>query len=196
MPSWRGARPFWVGVIAGCGLTLVACELPYVNWRSAVPPLDERPLLIRQDAKGDGHFLSPRSGNRRHRGVDLIGRLGSPVRALRSGTVVQVGFHRGLGTFVELEHRSRLHSVYAHLQEATVEPGMRVRQGAMIGTVGKTGNARHAWISPHLHLEVSKDGAPLDPQVLGLPLADPMTQLANRAPVAESTESAHASPGE
>lgn len=166
------SRSWWVGLVVGCGVSAAICEAPYVNWRRAVAPVDQQPLVIRMDVKGDGRFASPRSGHRRHRGVDVVAPLGSPVRAMRSGTVVQVGLHRGLGRYVELEHRGQLHSVYAHLQEVAVEPGARIRQGQVLGTVGKTGNARHPWITPHLHVEVLKGGAPINPQLLGLRLVD------------------------
>ena len=173
------SSPLWVGIMVGCAAATAVFQWPYINWRPVVPPVDARPLRIRHDAKGDGRFLSPRSGHRRHRGVDLSAPLDSPVRAIRSGTVVQVGFHRGLGRFVELEHRKELHSLYAHLNTVSVEPGARVRQGAAIGTVGKTGNARHRWITPHVHLEIVQEGEPIDPRTLGLEVADPLTQVAN-----------------
>ena len=165
-------RRRWVGAIllAAAGAS-AAFEAPYLNWKPVVLPLDARPLMIRQDAKGDGRFQAPRSGNRTHRGVDLAAELQGPVRAIRSGWVREARFHRGLGWFVELEHRGGLRSLYAHLYETRVTPGMRVRQGDVIGAVGKTGNARHAWIIPHLHLEVHKDGTPIDPQTLGLEFA-------------------------
>lgn len=170
MTRWApaGRTLFLGGIALGCGLTVLGFELPYLNWHPVAPPVDERPLVIRQDAKGDGRFLAPRRGRRQHRGIDLVAALNSPVRAIRSGMVVQVGFHRGLGRFVELDHRHALHSLYAHLNEVAVEPGARVRQGGVIGTVGKTGNARHPWIVPHVHLEVWRDGEPIDPQRLGL----------------------------
>ena len=172
-------RSFWGGVALGCGLSAAALELPYLNWHPVVPPVDARPLLIRQDAKGDGRFLSPRSGMRRHRGIDLSAALDSPVRAIRSGTVVQVGVHRGLGRFVELEHRGHLRSLYAHLNMVNVAPGARIRQGAVIGTVGKTGNARHRWITPHVHLEVLREGEPIDPRTLGLEVVEPVLRVAS-----------------
>ena len=172
---------FWLGLLVGCGATIAALEIPYVNWQPVMPPIDAHPLVFRQDAKGDGRFQSPRSGHRRHRGIDLVAQLHSPVRAIRSGRVVQVGTHRGLGRFVELEHQAHLHSLYAHLNAVSVEPGARVRQGEVIGTVGKTGNARHPWITPHVHLEVLKDGEPIDPQLLGLQVVEPVTQLATGA---------------
>lgn len=165
-------RRQYVGLLLLVGAGLVAAsEAPYLNWKPVVPPLDARPLVIRQDAKGDGRFQAPRSGHRTHRGVDLAAELESPVRAIRSGWVREAKFHRGLGWFVELEHRGGLRSLYAHLHDARVARGMRVRQGDLIGTVGKTGNARHALILPHLHLEILKDGARIDPQTLGFEFA-------------------------
>jgi murein DD-endopeptidase MepM/ murein hydrolase activator NlpD len=170
--AWCRA-PFWIGLLLGGGGAAAVLILPYVNWQPIVPPLDERPLVIRHDAKGDGRFSAPRSGARRHRGIDLAAALHAPVRAIRSGVVVQVGAHRGLGRFVELEHRHQVRSLYAHLQQVHVVPGARVRQGARIGTVGKTGNARHPWISPHLHLEIVKAGVAVDPKTLGLEALEP-----------------------
>ena len=190
--SPRGA-PLWIGMLVGSLVTWTVTELPYVNWHPVASPLEASSLIIRQDAKGDGRFLAPRSGGRRHQGIDLVADLHCPVRAIRSGTVVQVGVHRGLGRFVELEHRQHLHSVYAHLDEVLVEAGARVRQGTQIGTVGKTGNARHRWITPHLHLEVVKDGEPIDPQSLGLPIAEP---VASRLVTRLAGDSGHEQGGE
>ena len=159
---------FWGGVAVGFVLTALVAQGPYINWRSAAAPLETEPLLVRRDAKGDGAFRAPRSGRRSHRGVDLVAPLGSPVRAIRSGTVTRVDTHRGLGRFVELSHRHDLTSLYAHLATTNVKTGGRVKQGQVIGTVGKTGNARHPWITPHLHLEVARRGELIDPATLGL----------------------------
>lgn len=186
-----GSRGWWVGLLIGSAVTGAMLELPYVNWVPAVPPVDARPLVIRKDAKGDGRFLAPRSGRRRHRGIDLAAQLGSPVRAVRSGTVVQTGSHRGLGTFVEIEHRGGLTSLYAHLDGVRTQAGARVRQGQVVGTVGKTGNARHPWITPHVHFEVVKGEEPIDPQTLGLPVTGSPAgpALAAAGPPAEEARS-------
>lgn len=164
----------WAAAIAlGVALLLAGRELPYVNWRALVPPLDRQPLVLRHDAKGDGRFQAPRSGNRSHRGIDLAGPLESPVRAVRSGRVVDARLHRGLGQFVEIRHDGQLRTIYAHLNERYVKRGDRVAQGEVIGTLGKTGNARHAWITPHVHFEMLRDGEPVDPQTLGLRVVAP-----------------------
>ena len=163
----------WVGLLVGCGFIAAILQLPFVNWYPVVPPVDARPLTVRKDAGGDGRFFAPRSGHRHHRGLDLVAELDSPVRAIRSGAVATVALHHGLGRYVEIDHRQGLRSVYAHLNRVDVAVGQRVSQGAIIGTVGKTGNARRAWITPHLHLEILRDGQPVDPQTLGLQVAGP-----------------------
>ncbi len=160
-------------MLLGCGLLVGGRELPYVNWRRLAPPLAHQPLVLRHDAKGDGRFQAPRSGNRRHRGVDIVGTLNSPVRAVRSGRVVEAKFHRGLGQYVEIQHDAHLRTLYAHLNERSVAVGDRVTQGAVIGTLGKTGNARSSLITPHVHFEVLRDGKPVDPQTLGLHVIAP-----------------------
>jgi murein DD-endopeptidase MepM/ murein hydrolase activator NlpD len=159
----------WLALFGAAGV-IAALEARYVDWHPVVPPLDTRPLLIRQDAKGDGRFQAPRSGNRKHRGVDLAADLKTPIRAIRSGRVLESGSHRGLGWYVVLAHRGGLRSLYAHLHEAGVPAGRRVRQGEVIGIVGKSGNAKHAWIAPHLHLEVTEveTKTPINPETLGL----------------------------
>jgi len=159
------SRLFWGGLLLGIAAATAALEVPYINWHKTVPPL-EGPVTIREDAKGDGHFAAPRSGNRRHRGVDFAAPIGTPVRAIRSGIVLEVGAHRGFGHFIVLGHRQNLRSLYAHLNDVQVEAGRKVRQGQVIVTVGKTGNAWHPWITPHLHFEVVKAGEPINPQVM------------------------------
>ena len=150
------------------GLVWAGVEVSFVNWRTVDAPVDAIPLRLRHDAKGDGGFGAPRSGNRRHGGIDLAAPLESPVRAIRSGWVVTVARHPGRGLYIDLDHGNHLRSRYAHLHGASVEEGARVRQGEVIGAVGKTGNARHRAIVPHVHLEVWRDGERIDPHTLGL----------------------------
>ncbi len=175
--TWRVRVPWWSavagGFLAGATMVWAAQELVFVDWRPVAEPLQQTSLVIRQDAKGDGRFGAPRSGHRRHRGVDIEAPIGTPVRVIRSGTVVETGEHRGLGLFVGVEHKHHLRSLYAHLQAVQVRVGTRLRQGQIIGTVGKTGNARHRWVTPHLHLEVERDNMPIDPAALGLTLVEP-----------------------
>ena len=54
-------------------------------------------------------------------------------------------------------------TVYGHLLYFFVRRDDYVRQGQVIGRVGKTGNARAIDMLPHLHFEVRENGVPQDP---------------------------------
>jgi murein DD-endopeptidase MepM/ murein hydrolase activator NlpD len=121
-------------------------------------------ILIRSDSKGNGLFASSRKGNRMHQGLDLFAEVGSPVFASRSGMVVVTRDEkRGMGKYVVIRHPGKLITLYGHLCEIYVHKYELVRQGSLIGRVGKTGNARSDAIQPHLHFEVRKNGIPQDP---------------------------------
>jgi hypothetical protein len=77
--------------------------------------------------------------------------LGAPVVAAASGIVTSAYATPtgGYGRYVVVDHGNGETSVYAHLSTVVVALGQRVDQGAMIGTVGDSGNASGA----HLHFE-------------------------------------------
>lgn len=109
-------------------------------------------------------FGDPRdAGRRRHEGIDIFARRGTPVVAVTQGIVRTR--NRGLGgKQVWLRDQRRRQSIYyAHLDSQLVETGAIVRPGDTIGWVGNTGNA--AGTSPHLHFGIYrwKHGA-VDPQ--------------------------------
>lgn len=77
--------------------------------------------------------------------------LGAPVVAAAPG-VVSTAYatpRGGYGRYVLIDHGNGETSVYAHLASVVVAVGQRVDQGAMIGTLGDSGNASGA----HLHFE-------------------------------------------
>jgi murein DD-endopeptidase MepM/ murein hydrolase activator NlpD len=94
-----------------------------------------------------------------HNGVDVAADEGTPVKAMKSGTVVQAGEASGYGLVVIMEHGDNLRTIYGHLSRIAVRQGERVRGGTVIGNVGHTGNAT----GPHLHFEVWRWGQPDDP---------------------------------
>ena len=69
----------------------------------------------------------------------------------------------GSGNYVIIRHPGNISTLYGHLLEVYVKKNNLVRQGEVIGSVGKTGNANYADIQPHLHFEVRKNGIPQDP---------------------------------
>jgi murein DD-endopeptidase MepM/ murein hydrolase activator NlpD len=127
-------------------------------------PIDYKSgIAIRCDSMGDGFFSASRNGNRRHAGIDLLAQTGTPVRASRLGIVTAASQNRGMGKYVAIKHFQGLTTIYGHLSQISVRKNSFVRQGDIIGMVGKTGNANSKAILPHLHFEVRKDGIPVDP---------------------------------
>ncbi|HXF95128.1 MAG TPA: M23 family metallopeptidase [Gemmatimonadales bacterium] len=83
----------------------------------------------------------------RHWGVDLDGRVGTPVRASNRAVVALVGDFYYSGLTVYLDHGAGLVSGYLHLSRILVSPGDTVATGQVIGHVGATGRVT----GPHLH---------------------------------------------
>ena len=98
-----------------------------------------------------GWRIHPISGDRRfHSGTDLGAALGTPVLAAYGGKVAIADFLGGYGLAIMLEHNNGTQqTLYGHLSEVFVKPGEVVKQGAVIGRVGSTGNST----GPHLHFE-------------------------------------------
>jgi peptidoglycan hydrolase-like protein with peptidoglycan-binding domain len=106
-----------------------------------------------------GDRFGPR-GNRFHAGIDLPAPYGTRVRAARTGRVVKAGWDSGgYGYLVILRHGYGVRSFYAHLSHISVHRGERVPAGARVGRVGASGEAT----GPHLHFEVRRHGAAVDP---------------------------------
>lgn len=120
-------------------------------------------IVIRSDCRGDGLFAAERNGGRMHQGIDLWAGIGTPVRASSSGVITAAKHTRGMGKYVVIRHKAGLKTIYGHLSKIYVAKNQFVRQGELIGAVGKTGNANYRSIQPHLHLEVRKNGMPKDP---------------------------------
>lgn len=95
---------------------------------------------------------APRSGGRRHQGVDMMAASGVPLVAVESGSAYFKTNRLG-GNAVWLTGSSGTKYYYAHL--SSWEGSSRsVSQGEVIGYVGATGNAGVA----HLHFEVHPGG--------------------------------------
>jgi len=120
------------------------------------------PLTLEWPADGeltDGY--GPRWG-RMHLGLD-IGILRSlTVRAAEGGTVTAAGWltgYGGYGNVVTVDIGDGYSLLYAHLSTAHVIPGQWVDAGDTIGIAGCTGSCT----GTHLHFELRKYGAPVDP---------------------------------
>ena len=96
-----------------------------------------------------------------HKGVDWSAPRGTPVVAAGDGIVDTVKSHRGYGKYIRIVHDDRTETVYAHLDQFAkgIKVGQAVRQGQVIGTVGRTGIAS----GNHLYFELVVDGRHIDP---------------------------------
>lgn len=100
---------------------------------------------------------APRSGGRRHKGVDMFATRGTPLAAVENGVVIRTRSGGGLGGItVTMRGESGHRYYYAHNSANTVASGQRVTAGQIIGYVGDTGNAKGT--SPHLHFEIHPGG--------------------------------------
>jgi len=102
---------------------------------------------------------APRSGGRRHQGVDMLAPTGTPLQAVVSGWVEHRSNRLG-GITMVLSGDNNDRYYYAHLVGYEGLPG-RVEQGQVIGYIGDTGNATGV---PHLHFEIRPGhGVPVNP---------------------------------
>ncbi len=104
-------------------------------------------------------------GGRRHEGQDVFAEAGTPLVAMREGTVVQTGDDGGRGNYIAIwSPDTRLTYVYLHMRRPTsLQAGDGVAAGQRVGAVGCTGSCDGA----HLHLEMrwgrGTTGSPVDP---------------------------------
>jgi murein DD-endopeptidase MepM/ murein hydrolase activator NlpD len=108
---------------------------------------------------------------RAHRGVDYAAPTGTPIRAAGDGKVTFRGTQGGYGNVVIIQHGSNITTLYGHMSKfANSRVGTKVRQGDVIGYVGKSGLAT----GPHLHYEYRVNGVHRNPRTVALPAADPV----------------------
>ncbi len=147
-------------------------QASYLGGMTVMSPL-EAPPRVATSGPGDERD----GGKRSHKGLDITGTIGEPVRAMADGTVIFAGVsvpghlrkgpippdqiaryrNRRLavgGIYLCIEHQpepKRIVTCYMHLNSYVVAERDQVKAGQTIGFVGRTG----VKISPpHLHFEV------------------------------------------
>jgi lipoprotein NlpD len=94
-----------------------------------------------------------------HKGIDIAGAKGDPVRASAAGRVVYAGAGiAGYGQLLIVRHNARYLSAYGHNDSLLVGEGEHVAAGQRIATRGSSGTD-----SVKLHFEIRRDGKPVDP---------------------------------
>lgn len=110
---------------------------------------------------GFGYRIGPFTGRREfHKGVDIPAATGTKIKSPADGVVIFIGWMRGYGRIVKIDHGNNYKTVYGHLHKFDVEVGDRVKKGDFIGEVGNTGRST----GPHLHYEVRLNNIAVDPE--------------------------------
>lgn len=118
------------------------------------------PTTITRISSVFGYRVHPITGVRtKHMGVDIPGRLNTPVYAARKGKVIFAGYSGGYGNLVIVRHDKGYTTYYGHLNSITTKAGANVGVGVMIGRMGSTGRSTGS----HLHFEVRRNGVALNP---------------------------------
>lgn len=109
---------------------------------------------------GFGYRSSPFTGRAEfHRGIDIVAPVGAPIKAPAEGIVLSIEWSSGYGWILSINHGYGVVTRYAHLAQAYVEPGQRVRRGQRIAAVGRSGRTT----GTHLHYEIILNGIPINP---------------------------------
>ena len=94
-----------------------------------------------------------------HTGIDIPAPTGTAITAASNGKVIFTGWLGGYGKAVIVDHGGGIVTLYGHNSSITVSEGNTVKRGDTIAKAGSTGNST----GPHLHFEVRKNGAYVDP---------------------------------
>lgn len=136
--------------------------------RSAKKTLMRTPIDGARLSSGFGNRKHPISGfNKMHKGVDFAAPRGTPIYAAGDGVVDFAGRNGAYGNYVRVRHNGEYSTAYAHMKAVGkgIRKGKRVRQGQVVGYVGSTGRST----GPHLHYEILKNNAQVNPMKVTMP---------------------------
>ena len=125
----------------------------------AIQPVSNKNM--KRVASGFGYRIDPVYKDfRLHAGLDFSAPTGTPIYATSDGVVQTAGFNTdGYGNKVVINHGYGFQTLYAHMVRVKARVGQSVKRGEVIGYIGSTGKST----GPHLHYEVIKRGAKVDP---------------------------------
>jgi|TARA_B110000444_G_C18782797_1_gene568329 murein DD-endopeptidase MepM/ murein hydrolase activator NlpD len=97
---------------------------------------------------------------RPHFGLDYAADEGTPIKAMMNGvvTLAEKNLYFTGGTII-FDHGHGISTLYMHMKDVGVKKGQAVKQGEIIGTVGKTGRST----GPHLDIRLNWFNVKLDP---------------------------------
>ncbi|KFF00053.1 peptidase M23 [Chryseobacterium formosense] len=96
-----------------------------------------------------------------HKGLDIAVPFGSDVMATAAGKVIFAGQKGGYGNCIIVSHGNGLATLYGHLSQLVAKTNDKVKVGQVIAKSGNSGRST----GPHLHYEVHKNNAPVNPKL-------------------------------
>ena len=125
----------------------------------AMPVAELKPRALKDT------WHAARAPNRRHEGIDIFAKKGTPVMSATEGIVLRVDQTTIGGKVMWVLGPAGHRHYYAHLDGfGTVSPGDRIVAGTLLGYVGNTGNAKAT--PPHLHYGVYAAEGAINPYPL------------------------------
>jgi len=110
---------------------------------------------------------------RAHKGVDYAASTGTSIKSTGDGKVIFRGVKGGYGRVVIVQHGQKYSTLYAHMSKyGRYKKGSRIKQGQIVGYVGKSGLAT----GPHLHYELRINGVHRNPLTAKFPSAKPINK--------------------
>ncbi len=131
------------------------------------PAPDRLPIPVDgvKESRLYGSFGAPRSGNRKHAGIDIFAGRNTPVRSTTDGIVIRRGTNRLGGTVISVLGPGGQVHYYAHLERyGDFHRFDWVNRGDIIGYVGNSGNAKTT--PTHLHYGIYSVTGAIDPYPL------------------------------
>ncbi|MFA0961854.1 peptidoglycan DD-metalloendopeptidase family protein [Roseivirga sp. BDSF3-8] len=109
-----------------------------------------------------------------HLGTDYAAPTGTPIKSVGDGIIVASTYNSGNGNYVKVKHNSVYTTQYLHMSKRAqgIRPGVKVKQGQIIGYVGSTGLAT----GPHLCFRFWKNGRQVDALRVELPPSEPISK--------------------
>ena len=104
------------------------------------------------------YFGQKKAGVVESNGIEIKGKLGNPVVASKSGTVIYADAFQGLGKVVMIDYGGGIIGVYGNLLAIKVNINSKVSSGQTIGVLGLSSDKE-----PNLYYELRANLRPIDP---------------------------------
>ncbi|MCZ2357484.1 MAG: M23 family metallopeptidase [Bacteroidia bacterium] len=108
----------------------------------------------------DGVLTNSYNEQEQHFGIDIAAQKDALVRAVTAGTIIFSEYSYETGHVIAVAHANNLVSFYKHNSYVFKKAGSYVATGEAIAVLGNSGEQT---TGPHLHLELWKDGKPINP---------------------------------